>query len=50
MRNLTRFHPAVVAVPLSRGVCSAPAQALAPQKPPSPEDMQKIMDVAVGVV
>ncbi len=48
MRNLTRFHPAVAAVLLSLGVCSAQAQAQ--KNPPSPEDMQKIMDATMGAM
>ena len=48
MRNLTRLNPAIAAVLLSLGVLSAQAQAQ--QKPPSPEDMQKIMDATLGAM
>ena len=50
MRNLARFYPTVAAVLLTLGVCSAQAQAQAPQKQPSPEDMQKIMDATMGAM
>ena len=48
MRNLTRFSPAFAAVLMSFSVLSAQAQAQ--QKPPSPEDMQKIMDATMGAM